>query len=101
MTSLEKPDVGTSTVRWRWPSVHPEGRKFALIAAAICALFAFLGWETLAWPMAGVTIWVLAFFRDPIRTFPTGEGLVVAPADGLVTMIVTVPPPRELAGRRG
>jgi len=101
MTSLEKPDVGTTTVRWRFPSVHPEGRKFVLIAAAITLLFAFLSWETLAWPMAGVTIWVAAFFRDPIRVTPRGKGLVVAPADGLITMIVTVPPPRELAGEDG
>jgi phosphatidylserine decarboxylase len=72
-----------------------------LIAAAITLLFAFLSWETLAWPMAGVTIWVAAFFRDPIRTTPRGVGLVIAPADGLITMIVTVPPPRELAGEDG
>ena len=101
MTSVEKPDVGTSTVKWRFPSVHPEGRKFALIAAAITLVLAFMSWETLAWPMAGVTIWVAAFFRDPIRTTPRGQGLVVAPADGLITMIVTVPPPRELAGPDG
>ncbi len=101
MTSLEKPDVGTSTVKWRFPSVHPEGRKFALIAAAITAFFAWMAWETLAWPMGAVTIWVLAFFRDPIRTFPRGNGYIVAPADGLVTMIVTVPPPREMAGPDG
>lgn len=101
MTSLEKPDVGTTTVRWRFPSVHPEGRKYVLIAAAICLVFAFLAWETLAWPMAGVAIWVAAFFRDPIRTTPRGAGLVIAPADGLITMIATVPPPRELAGEEG
>ena len=51
--------------------------------------------------MAGVTIWVAAFFRDPIRATPRGAGLVIAPADGLITMIVTVPPPRELAGEDG
>jgi phosphatidylserine decarboxylase len=101
MTSLEKPEVGTSTVKWRFPTVHPEGRKFALISAAITVFFAWMAWETLAWPMAGVTIWVLAFFRDPIRTFPRGPGFIVAPADGLVTMIVTVPPPREMAGPDG
>jgi phosphatidylserine decarboxylase len=101
MTSLEKPDVGTSTVKWRFPSVHPEGRRFALIAAAITLVLAWMSWETLAWPMAGVTIWVATFFRDPIRTTPRGEGLVVAPADGLITMIVTVPPPPELAGKDG
>jgi phosphatidylserine decarboxylase len=100
MASIENPGSVTPTVKWRWPSVHPEGRKFALIAAAITALFAFLGWETLAWPMAGVTVWVLAFFRDPIRAFPRGD-YIVAPADGLVTMIATVPPPREMAGAEG
>ena len=101
MTSFEKPDVGSSTVRWRFPSVHPEGRKFALIAAAVTLFFAWLSWETLAWPMVGVTIWVAAFFRDPIRVTPRGNGLVIAPADGLITMIVIVPPPRELAGEDG
>ena len=101
MTSLDKPDFATTSVKWRWPSVHPEGRKFVLIAAVICLIFAVLAWETLAWPMAAVTIWVAAFFRDPIRSTPTGEGLIIAPADGLVTMITTVPPPRELAGEVG
>ena len=101
MTSPEKPDVGASNVRWRWPAVHPEGRKFALIGAGIALIFALMGWETLAWPMGGVTIWILAFFRDPIRTFPKGEGFIGSPADGLVTMIATVPPPREMAGVDG
>jgi len=100
MTSLEKQDLPT-TVRYRMPSVHPEGRKFAVIAAAITAGFGFLGWETLAWPMAGITLWVLAFFRDPIRTTPKGEGLIVSPADGMVTMIATVPAPREMVGEDG
>ncbi len=101
MTSLEKSDLVTPTVRYRMPAVHPEGRKFAVIAAAVTAVLAFLSWETLAWPMAGVTLWVASFFRDPIRTTPKGEGLVVAPADGMVTMIANVPPPRELMGEGG
>jgi phosphatidylserine decarboxylase len=98
MSALEQTAVTTPSVRWRWPSVHPEGRKFALIAAGITLLFAVLAWETLAWPMAGITIWVLAFFRDPVRAVPQGSGLIVAPADGLVTMIERVAPPRELTG---
>jgi phosphatidylserine decarboxylase len=64
-------------------------------------IFAWLAWETLAWPMAGITIWVAAFFRDPIRSVPQGEGLVIAPADGLITLIQQVPPPPELAGDAG
>ncbi|MBY8821356.1 phosphatidylserine decarboxylase [Sphingomonas colocasiae] len=88
-------------VKWRWPSVHPEGRKFILISGAITAFFAFMAWETLAWPMAGITLWIAAFFRDPVRSVPRGEGLIIAPADGMVTLIQTVLPPRELAGAGG
>ncbi|HEX8643401.1 MAG TPA: phosphatidylserine decarboxylase [Allosphingosinicella sp.] len=99
MPSLEKPDIVTTNVRYRMPSVHPEGRKFVVIAATIAAIFWFLiDWDWIGWVMAGVTLWVAAFFRDPIRTTPKGEGLIVAPADGMVTMITSLPPPRELQG---
>ncbi|MBX3562061.1 MAG: phosphatidylserine decarboxylase [Sphingomonas sp.] len=103
MSSLEKSDEPTTpTVRYRMPSVHPEGRKFAVIAGAIALLFWFvIDWDWLGWIAAGVTVWILSFFRDPIRTTPTGEGLVIAPADGMVTMIATVPPPKELLGEGG
>ena len=101
MTSLEKPDLVTTNVRYRMPSVHPEGRKFVVIAAGICLLFWLIGWNFLAWPMGGITLWVAAFFRDPIRTTPKGDRLIIAPADGMVTMIAQVLPPAELAGEGG
>src|SRR4030095_9684666 len=50
------------------------------------------------WLLLGVTIWVAAFFRDPVRTTPRAPNLIVSPADGLVTMIAKVPPPPELSG---
>ena len=103
MPELEKPDspLATTNTKWRFPSVHPEGRKFLLIAAVVTAvvyggLSHFLGWICI-----GITIWVAAFFRDPIRTTPIGDNLIVAPADGLVTMIARVPPPPQLAGADG
>ncbi|HEX8215930.1 MAG TPA: phosphatidylserine decarboxylase [Allosphingosinicella sp.] len=102
MPSLEKSDLVTTNVRYRMPSVHPEGRKFVVIAAAIALLFFWvIDWDWLGWVLVGVTLWVAAFFRDPIRTTPKGEGLIVAPADGMVTMITSVPPPRELQGEDG
>ena len=87
---------GSGEAGWHWPSVHPEGRKFALIAAALCALMAFFAWETIAWPLGALTIFILAFFRDPQRVTPRDDRLVIAPADGLVTLINKVPPPPEL-----
>jgi len=102
MTSLEKPDLVTTNVRYRMPAVHPEGRKFVVIAVAIALIFWFvIDWDWLGWIMAGISLWVAAFFRDPIRTTPKGEGLIIAPADGMVTMIASVPPPRELVGEDG
>ena len=102
MTSLEKPDLVTTNVRSRMPNVHPEGRKFVVIAAAIAlVLFWLIDWDGLGWIMVGITLWVAAFFRDPIRTTPKGDDLIVAPADGLITMIVNVPPPPELVGEDG
>lgn len=88
-------------VAWGWPPVHPEGRKFILIAALLTLFFAWMAWETVAWPMAGVTLWVAAFFRDPKRVTPDDPSLIVAPADGLVTLIANVPPPPELRGPDG
>jgi phosphatidylserine decarboxylase len=102
MPALEKPDSPiTTTVKWRFPSVHPEGRKFA-VGAGVLTLFAFLvHWEFVAVVLAALTLWVAAFFRDPVRTTPRGDRLIVAPADGLVTMIARVPPPPELRGPEG
>ena len=102
MPALDKPDSPlTTTVKWRFPAVHPEGRKFLLIAGAITLLAWLLDWDFLTWVMLAVTAWVAAFFRDPIRTTPRGANLVIAPADGLVTMIEPVAAPPELAGPEG
>ena len=100
MPALDKHDspLPTTTVKWRFPAVHPEGRKFAVIAGAVTVLAFALHWGQLAWVLAAITAWVAAFFRDPVRTTPRGDNLVVAPADGLITMIAKVGPPPELRG---
>jgi phosphatidylserine decarboxylase len=102
MPSLEKPDLVTTNVQWRWPSVHPEGRKFVVVALAVAALFWWvLDWDWLGYAAFALSFGIAAFFRDPVRTTPVGPSLIVAPADGLVTMITNVPPPRELWGEGG
>lgn len=96
MPIIEKPDSQLTAVKWRFPSVHPEGRKFVLIAAFVALATYSLVSPFLGWLLVLVTIWVATFFRDPIRTTPTDPSLIVAPADGLVTMIVRVRAPPEL-----
>lgn len=101
MASSDTPPSGTPAIKWRLPDMHPEGRKYVLVSGAVTlvALWWF-GWFV-AWPLVGLTVWVAAFFRDPVRVTPQGEGLIIAPADGLITMIQLVPVPRELAGENG
>ena len=101
MTSLEKPDGHLTTIKWRFPSVHPEGRKFTLIAAVITLVVFSVLPDLFGWLLVMVTIWVATVVRDPIRTTPQDPALIVAPADGLVTMISKVGPPPELAGEGG
>ena len=75
--------------------MHPEGRKFVAIFAGV-ALLLFLLWEPLGWIGAGLTLWCYYFFRDPERVTPARPGLIVSPADGIVSLIEPAVPPAEL-----
>ena len=101
MPAIDEPDSQLTAVKWRFPSVHPEGRKYALISGFLALAGFTLLPDLFGWLLVGVTIWVATFFRDPIRTTPRDDKLIVAPADGLVTMITRVPAPPELAGEGG
>jgi len=75
--------------------VHSDGYKFLAIGAGITLVLFWL-YPPLAWLMALLTAWVAYFFRDPPRVTPLRAGLVVAPADGLISSIERVRPPPEL-----
>lgn len=75
--------------------MHPEGRKFVAIFAGIAVLLGLI-WMPLFWIGLGATVWCYYFFRDPVRTVPQRGGLVLSPADGVVSLISKVAPPPEL-----
>ncbi|MCA0869399.1 phosphatidylserine decarboxylase [Seohaeicola saemankumensis] len=75
--------------------MHPEGRRFVAIFAAITVVL-FLIAEPLGWIGVGLTIWCYYFFRDPKRATPMRDGLIVSPADGVVSLIEKAVPPPEL-----
>ncbi len=75
--------------------MHPEGRRFVGVFAVITVVL-FLVWEPLGWLGVGATVWCYYFFRDPVRATPIQDGLIVSPADGIVSLIEPAVPPAEL-----
>ncbi len=84
-----------NSIRAQIPPIHREGYPF-IGGFAFASLVLFWVWTPLGWIGTVLTIWCALFFRDPVRITPVREGLVVSPADGVVSMIVTVVPPPEL-----
>jgi phosphatidylserine decarboxylase len=96
------PVVPGESARYKFPAMHPEGRKFVGLSAAAVLVTGFIfSWSVIAWLLTGLTVWIAAFFRDPVRVTPIAPGLIVSPADGLVSLIANVEPPRQLAGEGG
>src|SRR6187455_714839 len=83
------------SIRSQIVPVTPEGYPF-IGAFALLSLVLFWLWSPLGWLGTLATIWCAYFFRDPPRVTPVRDGLVVAPADGRVSQVTSVAPPREL-----
>ncbi len=79
--------------------VAPEGRPFIVVAWVIAGMLAVFTpwWAAALW--LPIAVWVIAFFRDPVREGPRGDNLVIAPADGLIVSIVTIDEPDFVKAR--
>ena len=91
-------------IRSTIPPIHHGGRPIVLGAAAGTVGARFI-LRAVGLKRAGrvvgtaglaATVASAAFFRAPKRVRPLGDGLVVAPADGLVSLVEQAPPPPEL-----
>lgn len=79
--------------------VAPEGKPFIIGAFAILVLLVGLRLHVAALIWLPIAIWVVAFFRDPVRTGERGPNLATAPADGLVVDVREVDEPAFIGGR--
>ncbi|MFC1805578.1 phosphatidylserine decarboxylase family protein [Planctomycetota bacterium] len=76
----------------RWPFTRYGTRELvasAVLFGALTAVAAWLWWPAAPAPAALLVI-AVAFFRDPERTPPGGDEVVVSPADGRVADIEEV-----------
>jgi len=80
-----------------WPFIVP-GWALAVLGAAWAARGSTWLWlpETV---LLLVAVWLLVFFRDPVRTGPRGPQYVIAPADGKIVDVAEVDEPMYLTTR--
>lgn len=75
--------------------INRAGWPFVAIFAAI-TIGLFILWQPAGWLGVILTLWCMYFFRDPDRTTPVRDGLVISPADGVVQMVQQAVPPEEI-----
>jgi phosphatidylserine decarboxylase len=82
--------------------IAPEGWPFIIVGWSLAALgiWAVGAWGRGGWaieiPVLLVAVWLIVFFRDPQRTGPRGEQVVIAPADGRIVEVTAVAEPMYL-----
>ena len=82
--------------------IAPEGWPFILPGWALAAMGAWGAgtWGRWLWALEVVllllALWLIVFFRDPVRSGPRGERFVIAPADGKVVAVARVDEPMYL-----
>ena len=94
-TAEEVKAVDLSWQRYLLPKIHPEGIK---ILIGIFVLFLILGllWDGVWFLGVPLLVFSFYFFRNPERFPPKGEDLILAPADGIVSNIKEMVPPKAL-----
>lgn len=80
----------------------PEGWPFILVGWTLAAVGAWAVVRNGPWlwvaeaPLLALAVWLIVFFRDPLRVGPRGDNLVLAPADGKIVEVAAVDEPMYL-----
>jgi len=64
-----------------------DGIPFVVVPIVLAAALFLFGYWLLALPLLALAGFMAFFFRDPHRSIPNEPGIVVAPADGRVTIV--------------
>lgn len=78
-----------------------DAYRFVFPILAVAAVFAFFHFPAAALLLILVAGFVCYFFRNPARSIPAGDKLVVSPADGKVVRVFDLPDEGEQAGGQG
>jgi len=85
-------DAGFTDLQYSTPVsiMVKEGFPFVIVPAVLALIFGFLQLWIIAAAFAALALFMGYFFRDPYRTIPDDENIVVSAADGRVTRVDTV-----------
>ena len=75
--------------------IHPSGWPFIFLFV-LCSLLISYYWQPFIMPGVLLCLWCVYFFRNPKRTTPVTDNLVISPADGRVLSTGTVNVPDDL-----
>jgi phosphatidylserine decarboxylase len=75
--------------------IHPAGWPFIFLFILVSAAISYL-WTLFVLPGILLSLWCVYFFRNPKRTTPITDYLVVSPADGRILSTDILPVPEDL-----
>jgi phosphatidylserine decarboxylase len=75
--------------------IHPAGWPFIFLFILVSAAISYF-WTLFLLPGTFLSLWCVYFFRNPKRTTPITEHLVISPADGRILSTGVVPVPDDL-----
>jgi len=75
--------------------IHPAGWPFIFLFILVSAVATYF-WAWFVLPGSFLSLWCIYFFRNPKRTTPVSDHLVISPADGRVLSTGIMPMPDDL-----